>query len=196
MATRINKLSGTLAGALLLLAPLSASAADTCAGVTLPAKSDAFGAELVRNGVGIREATVLNVDVYVAGLYVPQKTGSVEQILKEDAPKLIVLHFVRDVSREEMGAALNDALRKNVGSEFGAAHKHLQRFIDKLPPLRKGTELKLAYRPGHGVQLVVDDKMLGTETDDHFANLVFHAWLGPQPPDKELKAGLLGGPCG
>lgn len=184
-----------LAASLFASAPLTAAAADTCAGVTLPARSNAFGAELVQNGVGVREATFLNVDVYVAGLYVPHKTASVEQILKQDAPKLIVLHFVRDVSREEMGDALNDALRKNVGDEFAAAHKHLQRFVDKLPPLRKGTQLSLAYRPGHGLELTVNGNALGTETDDHFANLVFRAWLGPRPPDQGLKAGLLGAPC-
>jgi hypothetical protein len=185
----------TLAATLLLLAPLTASAADTCAGVTLPAKSAAFGAELVRNGVGVREATFLNVDVYVAGLYTARKTRSVEEVLKEGAAKLIVLRFVRDVSREEMGEALTDALRKNLGAEFEAANKRLQPFLGKLPPLNKGTELQLAYRPGHGVQLVVNGKTLGTETDDHTANLLFRAWLGPQPPDKDLKAGLLGGPC-
>jgi len=185
----------TLTVALLLLAPLTASAADTCAGVTLPAKSDAFGAELVRNGVGVREATFLNVDVYVAGLYTARKTRSVEEVLKESAAKLIVLRFVRDVSREEMGEALTEALRKNLGGELDAANKRLQPFLGKLPPLNKGTELRLAYRPGHGVQLVVNGKTLGTETDDHTANLLFRAWLGPQPPDKDLKAGLLGGPC-
>jgi len=185
----------TLAATLLLVAPLTASAADTCAGVTLPAKSAAFGAELVRNGVGVREATFLNVDVYVAGLYTARKTRSVEEVLKEGAAKLIVLRFVRDVSREEMGEALTDALRKNLGAEFEAANKRLQPFLGKLPPLNKGTELQLAYRPGHGVQLVVNGKTLGTETDDHTANLLFRAWLGPQPPDKDLKAGLLGGPC-
>jgi hypothetical protein len=185
----------TLAATLLLLAPLTASAADTCAGVTLPAKSEAFGVELVRNGVGVREATFLNVDVYVAGLYTARKTRSVEEILKETATKLILLRFVRDVSREEMGEALTEALHKNLGGEFDAANKHLQPFLSKLPPLNKGTELKLAYRPGHGVQLVVNGKTLGTETDDHVANLLFRAWLGPQPPDKDLKAGLLGGPC-
>jgi hypothetical protein len=185
----------TLAATLLLLAPLTASAADTCAGVTLPAKSAAFGAELVQNGVGVREATILNVDVYVAGLYTARKTRSVEEVLKEGAAKLIVLRFVRDVSREEMGEALTEALRKNLGAEFEAANKRLQPFLGKLPPLNKGTELQLAYRPGHGVQLVVNGKTLGTETDDHTANLLFRAWLGPQPPDKDLKAGLLGGPC-
>lgn len=185
----------TLAAALLLLAPLTASAADTCAGVTLPAKSDAFGAELVRNGVGVREATFLNVDVYVAALYTQRKTRSVEEVLKEAAAKLIVLRFVRDVSREEMSEALTEALRKNLAGEFETANKHLQPFLGKLPPLNKGTELRLAYRPGHGVELVVNGKTLGTETNDHIANLLFHAWLGPQPPDKDLKAGLLGGPC-
>jgi hypothetical protein len=88
-------------------------------------------------------------------LYTARKTRSVEEVLKEGAAKLIVLRFVRDVSREEMGEALTDALRKNLGAEFEAANKRLQPFLGKLPPLNKGTELQLAYRPGHGVQLVV-----------------------------------------
>lgn len=195
MTKRSTLQTWALAGALCAGMPLTASAADTCAGVALPAHSDAFGAKLVRNGIGLREATFLNVDVYVAGLYVPHKTRSVEEILEQDEPKLIMLKFVRDVSREDMAKALTDALRNNVGNEFEATHKHLNRFFEKLPPLNKGTQLSLAYRPGHGVQLVVDGKVLGTETDDHFANLVFRAWLGPQPPDKDLKEGLLGGPC-
>jgi protein TonB len=201
MATRTsNKLGlafrGALASALLTLTPFAASAADnSCAGVTMPVSQNAFGEPLVRNGVGVRQATFLNIDVYVAGLYVDHKTGSVQEILKQDRPKLMVLQFVRDVSSQEMIDALNDALRKNVGDEFGPTHQHLSRFVEKLPPLRKGTKLSLAYRPGHGLELTVDGKTLGTETDDHFANLVFRAWLGPQPPDKDLKAGLLGAPC-
>ena len=187
---------GALAGALLTLTPLTASAADnSCAGVTLPASEQAFGEPLVRNGVGVRQATFLNVNVYVAGLYVEHKTRSVQEILRQDQPKLMVLQFVRDVSSQEMVDALNDALRKNVGEEFGAAHQHLQRFVEKLPQLRKGTNLTLAYRPGHGLELTVNGKQLGTEPDDHIANLVFRAWLGPQPPDTDLKAGLLGAPC-
>lgn len=195
MTKRSTILQSALAGVLLTCAPLTAAAEDTCAGVALPTQGDAFGAKLVRNGLGVREATFLNVDVYVAGLYVPHKTRSVDEILKQDKPKLIVLKFVRDVSREDMTKALTDALRNNVGDEFAAVHKHLSRFFEKLPPLHNGTQLSLAYRPGHGVQLAVDGKVLGTESDDHFANLVFRAWLGPQPPDQDLKAGLLGGPC-
>lgn len=195
MTSRCKPFGAALAGALLLLSPLSAAAADTCAGVALPNKAEAYGVQLVRNGMGVREATFLKVDVYVAGLYIPRKTRSVNEVLKKEVPKVMVLRFVRDVSREDMGKALIEALEKNLGAEFKAANKRLQPFLSKLPPLNKGTELKLVYSPGHGVQLIANDKTLGTETDDHTANLLFKAWLGPKPPDEDLKAGLLGGPC-
>ena len=78
MATRIN----ALAGALLLLSPLCAAAADTCASVALPVRGEAFGAKLVRNGLGLREATFLNVDVYVAGLCLPRKMRSAQETLR------------------------------------------------------------------------------------------------------------------
>jgi len=49
----------------LLLAP---PARAECAGVELPNQVEDFGGALLQNGVGLREATFLEVDVYVAGL--------------------------------------------------------------------------------------------------------------------------------
>lgn len=176
-----------------LSVPLSARA--RCAGVELPARLEAFGLKLLRNGVGLREATFLNVDVYVAGLYVSHPSRSARALLRQDQPKAVLLRFVRDVSRDEMIDAMNEALKDNVGSEYGLVQQHMSRFVKRLPELRNGTHLMLSYRPGHGIELRVNGKSLGVDDDDHFGNLVFRAWLGPKPPDEDLKRGMLGGPC-
>jgi hypothetical protein len=181
--------------AICLVAPLTASAAESCAGVTLPAETKAFGTALVRNGVGVREATFLKVDVYVAGLYVSRKSRSVAELLKPETAKLMLLRFVRDLSRDDMVEALHEALRNNVGADYPAVKQRLQRFVTKLPQLSKGTTLSIAYQRGHGVELSVNGKSLGVDTDERFGNLLFRAWLGTKPPDQDLKAGLLGGPC-
>jgi hypothetical protein len=180
----------------LLVAVLSSSMraqAQPCAGVTLPAQVDAFGVKLKRNGVGLREASFLNVDVYVAGLYLESPSKDVSAVIDKQATKAIMLHFVRDVSRDDMVKAIDEALKKNVGASFGMVQKHMSAFVSKLPEFRKGTRLSIAYRPNHGVELRVNGKSLGVDTDSTFGNLLFQAWLGKNPPDVDLKQGLLGG---
>lgn len=185
------------AGLLLALAlsPGLALADAKCGGVTVPDHLQAFGLDLVRNGVGIRRATIFNAHVYVAALYLEKPTRKAEDVLQPDHAKVITLHFVRDVDTQEMVDALNEALEKNAGKEFAAAKSQMLSFEKRLPPLKEGTVITLAYRPGKGLEVSADGKSRGVETDEAFANLVFRAWVGPRPPDAGLKAGLLGAPC-
>ena len=173
----------------------SASAKDACAGVALPQTAEAFGARLVLNGMGVRRATFLNVHVYVAGLYVEHRSRDARAILRPEEAKLITLRFVRDVSHAEMVDAIRDAIRDNAPQEYAHALAELKRFERALPELREGMRLTLAYRPQHGLEIRVNDKRRAVEPNDAFANLVFRAWLGPKPPDSDLKAGMLGAPC-
>jgi hypothetical protein len=175
--------------------PAPARADVVCDDVRLPDQLEAFGSTLRLNGVGIRRATFLNVHVYVAGLYLEQRTRSAAAALKPTASKLLELHFVRDVSRKEMLDALHEGLEKNAGPDLPAARKHMESFARYLPELHKGMRLRLAFRVGQGLEVRADGKLLGFERDDHFANLVFRIWLGEHPPDDDLKAGLLGAPC-
>jgi len=176
--------------------PVRARAENRCAGVSVPDHVRAFGVELTRNGAGVRRATMFNVHVYVAALYLEQPTRSVEDALDPDRTKLIALHFVRDVDTKEMIDALNEALEKNASAaEFASARKRMVEVEKLLPALKDGTQLTLAYKPSQGLQVASAGKVLGVVKDDALANLVFRAWLGPRPPDKKLKAGLLGAAC-
>ena len=182
--------------AALTIAAPTVHADDRCGGVTMPDHVRAFGVDLVRNGAGIRRATMFNVHVYVAALYLKQPTRSVKDALDAERTKLIELDFVRDVDTKEMIDALNEALEKNASAaEFASARKRMVEVERLLPPLKNGTRLTLAYKPSHGLQVASAGKVLGVVKDDALANLVFRAWLGPRPPDEKLKAGLLGAPC-
>jgi hypothetical protein len=153
-------------------------------------------AKLNLNGLGLRTATFLKVHVYVAALYVESVTHKAEEVLNPARGKQLSLHFVRDVSRDEMLDAIHHGLKDNAtGAELTAAEAHLKNFQRVLPELRKGTVLNLAYRPKHGLHVFQGTKLLGVENDDGFANLLFRVWLGHKPPDTDLKAGMLGGAC-
>src|SRR3954469_4057527 len=77
----------------------------SCADVVLPSAIVLDGKKLCLNGMGVREATVFNVDVYVAGLYLEHRGGEGEAIARSAQPKVMRLRLVRDVDRGEMGEA-------------------------------------------------------------------------------------------
>ena len=85
--------------------------ADTLAGVTLPDTAQVGGAKLVLNGLGMRKKFV--VKVYVAGLYLEQKSSDANAIIKADARKRIVMHFVRGASKDQMANAFEESFRNN-----------------------------------------------------------------------------------
>jgi len=53
-----------------------------------------------------------------------------------------------------------------------------------------------SFKPGTGVQVSVNGVAKGTIKGDDFAKALLSIWLGPEPPNPEIKAGLLGGACG
>ena len=84
----------------------SLSHAGTLANVTLPDTDQVGNTTLVLNGMGLR--TKYAFKVYVAGLYIPQKSADPSAILKPDVPRRIVMHFVRDVSKNQLTDGFTD----------------------------------------------------------------------------------------
>lgn len=180
----------------MLMAGAGEARADAaCGGVKVPERVQLGDKQLVLNGAGVRRATVFNVHVYVGALYLEQRTTRVTDALAAQRSKLLELHFVRDVSRSEMLEAMQDGLNNNAGPQLAAAKQHMESFERYLPDLHKGTQLRLSFVPGHGLEVRANGKLLGTEKSDAFANLVFRIWLGEHPPDAKLKAQLLGAAC-
>ena len=102
---------GSWALALLLAGAVSAG---ELAGVRLPDRTAAEGKDLVLNGMGLRKAYAV-AKVYVAGLYLERKSASADEILGSSSVRKIVLHFVRDVSREQITGAWSEGFEKNAG---------------------------------------------------------------------------------
>lgn len=172
-----------------------ASAAE-CGGVQFPARTQVGGTTLVLNGMGIREATMFNVDVYVAALYVESRSRNASALLDTSKKKKLVLRMVRDVSRSDMVEALRDGVRANAGSGFGSMQDRVQRLASWIPALDEGDTVTFTYQPGEGVEVKIGQRVRGTIEGEDFARAFFAIWLGPNPPNEGLKRGLLGGSCG
>src|SRR5699024_10565852 len=87
--------------------PTTASAAE-CEGVTYPDTTTVDGKTLVLNGMGIRTATIFNVNVYMAGAYVTKKSTSSKELLDLSKPIKVVLTFMRNVSKNKVVGAYQE----------------------------------------------------------------------------------------
>ena len=177
------------------LLPLLAGApalAGTLAGVTLPDQAVVGGKTLVLNGLGLREATVFMVDVYVAGLYVPAKTGNAETILYEGTPKRIVLKFVRSVGREKLTEAWTEGFAKNERAGSAGVADGLAALNGAIADVKRDDTIVATYVPDAGTTIEIGGKEAATIPGPEFARVFFSIWLGASPPNAGLKEGLLG----
>lgn len=167
-----------------------------CVGISFPEQVQAEGMTLKLNGLGLRQATFMKVDVYVGALYVAQTSSDANAILEAKAPKEIILHFVRDVDRGELNKGWDEGFEKNAKDELPALKERIEAFKGLMTDITTGQRLHFVHTPGEGIQVEVDGTVKGTIADDDFARALFSVWLGSSPPNRGLKAGLLGGECG
>jgi hypothetical protein len=166
--------------------------AEKLAGVTMPDTVNAGGRQLVLNGLGLREATALKIDVYVAGLYLEQQASDPAEILGSDQVKRLNLAFVRDVDRGDITDAWSEGFRNNAGDRIPALQGRIDQLNSWMPDLKRGDTLTFTYLPGTGTVVHVNGQREGVIEGDDFARALFSIWLGEKPPNKGLKKGLLG----
>jgi len=148
------------------------------------------GQTLVLNGMGIREATIFSINVFIAGLYLPETSDDGAAIIANDGLKRLVLHFVRDVPTDGMASGLTDSFGPGLASQVA-------RFTGMLPAeLTSGTTITLTHRPGVGLEVRVGRRRVGVMRGRRFSQAFFRFMIGPNPPNSGLKVGLLGGHCG
>jgi hypothetical protein len=168
--------------------------AKECKGVTFPDQIDVDGTTLTLNGLGLRQATAFKVSVYVAGLYLPTSSADADAILSSSTPKALVMQFVRNVGVNDLRRAWNEGFEKNAKAELGELKGRIETFNGWMSDVKTGQNLVLLYKPGTGIDVNVNGAARGTIEGDDFARALFAIWLG-DPPNPEIKAGLLGAPC-
>jgi hypothetical protein len=182
----------TLAPAILALLLALPAAAGTLAGVTLPDKADVDGKSLVLNGMGLRKKFVIKV--YVGGLYLPQKEKSAAKVLGADVPRRMVLHFIYDVSKDQMCEAWNEGLEDNTPNASAEVKKNFNTLCAWMDGVGEGQKLVMTYVPGTGTTVEVGGKAKGTLPGKATADAILSTWIGQDPaPGADFKKAVLGG---
>lgn len=148
------------------------------------------GKNLILNGVGIRKATFLRIKVYYGALYLTEKSHDQNTFLKTTDPKKIVMHFVRDVSKED--------LKKTYKLAFLGANKDsyipmlpmFENFNEQFHDMKKGQRMTFTFLVD-GVILSTPQKTFQKIGDEQFSRGLLNMWF-INPLDKDLTKSLLG----
>jgi len=186
----MRKSAISLAVAGLVLASMFHLNAASLAGVTLPDTVQAGDKTLVLNGLGLR--TKYFVKVYVAGLYLEQKSSDAGTILKADAPKRIVMNFLHNASKNQMADAFAESFNNNSPDAQKTMKADIDQLLGALEPVKEGDQMVFTYVPGAGTTFAINGKEKLTIAGPAFGQVLFSVWLGPKPPNADLKKGMLG----
>ena len=174
------------------LLPGAAMAAEL-AGVRLDDQVTARDAtELPLHGAGLREKFFF--DIYVGALYLPTTEQPVERILETDQPGRIEMHFVYDeVSREKLVTAWEEGFAANNPEDvLESLGERIDRLIDLFPDATEGDRFTLEYVPAEGTEVRINAEPAGTIEGGAFFRALLAVFLGPEPPDGDLRQGMLG----
>ncbi|MGH9644024.1 MAG: chalcone isomerase family protein, partial [Terriglobales bacterium] len=130
--------------------------------------------------------------VYVAGLYLPRKSSDAEGIIMADAPKRMVMQFVRGVSKKQVTEAFVDSFNENAPEAKRTVGVDIEHFLAAMEPLKDGDQMIFTYLPDTGTTFAINGKEKLTIPGLGFSQALFSVWLGPRPPTGGLKKGLLG----
>jgi len=168
---------------------VSAQAA-TYKDVSVPDSVAVGGQSLVLNGMGVR--TKFFFKIYVGALYLPEKADTAEAVLAESGPDRILMHMTYAVNKEQFADAWNEGFHDNNPDMSQATQSGLVQFLAYFGSCKKGDVITLDYIPTQGTQISWNGEFKGNIPGEDFHKALLNVFLGPKPPSKDLKAGLLG----
>jgi hypothetical protein len=153
------------------------------------------GVQLVLNGVGVR--AVAWIKGYAAGLYLTRRSTQVDGVLSAPGPKRLRLHMLMDVPALEFSKAFDKGVRRNVTpDQLPQLQSRIERFegsIAALKTVHKGDVVDLDFDPSKGLVFQLNGTLQGEPVAGaDFYAAVLKSFIGEQPYDKTLRAGLLG----
>lgn len=160
-------------------------------GVSFDEEMQFSGQKLQLNGLGQRIAFGFFVKVYVGGLYVAEKSCDPEVLLAQKTPRRLELKFQMGVDKQKIKDAWEKGYKDNCGANCGDSTANLGILKGWMADMREKQNLVFAFFADR-LEVEVNGQKKGEIKDPLFTNNVLRIFLGPNPPNKELKAGLLG----
>lgn len=164
-----------LAAALLISTAALPSAAQTIAGVTPPPTLEPQGTSLALAGCGARET--LWMDIYAVALYLPKADMGVAAARSADVAKAVRLYPVYEGDLpEDIPGDWKERLQARLPADQFRMVQDLYR------QMTTDDVATLAYRPGKGSILMINDRQVGSTPNGQLVHGVLETWLGEGDP--------------
>src|ERR1700704_4621664 len=140
-----SKIKFVLPGVCALALTVSHASAAEISGVKLPDQVTVAGKTLKLNGTGLRQATILKVNVYAAGLYLENPSRDAETIANSDQLKSIEMVFMREVSAKQMAEAFQEGFEKNCVADCAKLKPDLSKLQGLMKDMKKGETMAFHF---------------------------------------------------
>lgn len=114
--------------------------------------------------------------VYTAALYAPDGVTSRKELLG-DVPKVLVLHYHRKLTRENIVENSEIILKRNPDIRLESIRPELERLYALYRDVEPGDRYALSYTPGRGTVLYLNGAEQGVFKGKEFAHAYFGIWL-------------------
>jgi long-chain acyl-CoA synthetase len=162
-------------------------------GVKVDETAQVGGSALVLNGAGVRTKMVFKV--YVAGLYLTQKTSDANAVISDTGNKRVSMHFLRELSAEKLLHGMNEGFTDNNSAvEMTAIEPQMKQFRAMMTSAKavKENDVIVLDLTAAGTQVNINGKALGAVEGEAFNQALLRVWLGAKPVDALLKKAMLG----
>jgi hypothetical protein len=147
-----------------------------------------LGDTLKINGIGYRRVTILRIKAYAAALYVKENSNDPDKIINDSNERRLIISFFYDADKDEIQEAFEeDFIDNNPHSEYLGLLKEV---LPTLPDIKEDDTLTLIFN-NNGIKLLINDKIIATNSSIEFGRDILRIWLGEEPPNGSLKDGLL-----
>ena len=186
--------AAAMALAICLAAPLCAQPV-TLAGVKYEETADVRGSKLQLNGAGVRYVAV--VRYYTAGLYLPKKASTPEEVLAMPGAKRLTVVALRELDSSDLGKrftrGVEDNLDKASFSKLIPGLLRMSQLFSDIKKLSPNDSFTIDWIPGTGTVVSVKGVPQGEPfKEPEFFNALLRIWIGNTPADWKLKEALLG----
>ena len=167
----------------------------TVSGVKYEETTELRGQKLQLNGAGIRYKAVFKV--YTAGLYLPKKASTTDEVLAMPGPKRMSITMLRDIDSGELGKlfsrGMEDNMEKAAFSKLVPGVLRMSEIFSQHRKLNAGDSFQVDWLPGTGMVITVKGVPQGEPfKEPEFFHALLRIWLGQSPADYKLKDALLG----
>ena len=166
------------------------SQTKTVAGVKFATTTKVNGKTLEMNGGGLREKYW--IDLYVAALYLENKTSDPGKIIYADDEQAIHIKIISgSVTRERFVESVKEGFSN--ANHGKATSDQIKKFIGFFnEDINEGDRIYLEYTPKEGLSVIKNGKVKGKIEGLEFKKALFAIWFGSNPADSTLKKGMLG----